>query len=898
MDAKKWYYAENEKQKGPFTKQELTQVNICVNTLVWSKGMKKWKPIQNISELSDVIKVLPPEVKGNVILGYNYTKLNPLKYTWLIFFFGIIGAAIGRFYYYCMFCHKMWPIPKLFYDESVKEKVIAGHSELLEAATISGIFSGLFNITYSVFLFIFIYKTWKFLSKDSDISPGKAVGLLFIPFYNFYWFFVVFRGFAKRVNKLIQDEPFFDNLKLNTKLATVIPILAIMSMVLGLLPGGGDVLAFIFIICFPIYVFDTIKKLNMIKDELDNVNKDNSIEFINFIRCPNCNKLIEKSIFDYINQTKCKFCQVNLSYENKKLLLAAKCPSCNRLNILTNNKSLQKCKCNTIIIQKGNKFELLLCPQCNKELKLLYSDKSTEYKCSNCQTLLSLTPENIQRISVGNLEVKLIKALEGKNYVVAWSLCNQIIQFDKSIKFSNNKVLEKAHQIAINEIDIYLNNHFEEHLFISPDIEKGLADTVRKRWGLIMQDNEVLSNIKRVFNYIVKKRKEKLLFYIENNNWESALIICDELEKGQIYDNHDVTLLINEVKKIVSTQIIDECQIKIKENPVFTRKDLTKYIKNLPLLKNNLIDNSTIKKLNKSIDDKLAIFFKAKLKNLIKQKKWFDADDIRSQTLKSTATLTNELVILLKTVKHNFLKTCLKYIIFFTITVILFFLSYKGIDKYIEVQKNKNNINYDSKLYKEWSKKYLIPVDKLKLANINLANSLITNIEQIIKVPTVRNINFKEIANNAIIKYQLIQTAIYYKIEYNAKSLTGLYSNEFNKIYLYNTDILPNIATQLFYAANIAAQYGELEYSQFLLNINGMPNNIFQSKKKLSEIIQVLLWEKRYKENKMTSNSDEKTLAKIGAIGVGMYLQKAIDDKELKEYIQQKIMIIDEDAVD
>lgn len=53
---------------------------------------------------------------------------------------------------------------------------------------------------------ILIYRMWKYLPKDvsGNISPAKAVGFLFIPFFSFYWIFVALFGFAKRYNHVIE----------------------------------------------------------------------------------------------------------------------------------------------------------------------------------------------------------------------------------------------------------------------------------------------------------------------------------------------------------------------------------------------------------------------------------------------------------------------------------------------------------------------------------------------------------------------------------------------------------------------------------------------------------------------------------------------------------------------
>lgn len=54
-------------------------------------------------------------------------------------------------------------------------------------------------------LLVLYYKMWASIQKGglARTSPGKAVGLLFVPIYNLYWFFQVIFGFAQDYNNFI-----------------------------------------------------------------------------------------------------------------------------------------------------------------------------------------------------------------------------------------------------------------------------------------------------------------------------------------------------------------------------------------------------------------------------------------------------------------------------------------------------------------------------------------------------------------------------------------------------------------------------------------------------------------------------------------------------------------------
>lgn len=55
-----------------------------------------------------------------------------------------------------------------------------------------------------VLYFILMYRFWQIIQDGfARTTPGKAVGFLFIPVFNFYWYFVAYLGLAKDQNKYI-----------------------------------------------------------------------------------------------------------------------------------------------------------------------------------------------------------------------------------------------------------------------------------------------------------------------------------------------------------------------------------------------------------------------------------------------------------------------------------------------------------------------------------------------------------------------------------------------------------------------------------------------------------------------------------------------------------------------
>lgn len=57
---KKYYIFQNNQQKGPFSTEELRNMNISPDTLVWAEGMADWTQASQVNELSALFRMAPP----------------------------------------------------------------------------------------------------------------------------------------------------------------------------------------------------------------------------------------------------------------------------------------------------------------------------------------------------------------------------------------------------------------------------------------------------------------------------------------------------------------------------------------------------------------------------------------------------------------------------------------------------------------------------------------------------------------------------------------------------------------------------------------------------------------------------------------------------------------------
>ena len=79
--------------------------------------------------------------------------------------------------------------------------LIAGEGRFLEEYLPFTIMGSLISVYAFVVLFILIYKMWKAIPPTmARTTPGKAVGFLFIPVFNLYWWFPALWGWSQDWN--------------------------------------------------------------------------------------------------------------------------------------------------------------------------------------------------------------------------------------------------------------------------------------------------------------------------------------------------------------------------------------------------------------------------------------------------------------------------------------------------------------------------------------------------------------------------------------------------------------------------------------------------------------------------------------------------------------------------
>jgi len=113
------------------------------------------------------------------------------------------------------------------------------------------------------------YWLWKLIPADiARTTPGKAVGLFFIPFFNFYWVFVSCLGLSTDMNSTLRQRGI--QFRVSEGLALVLCICFIIDLVLHLLiTVFADITLVSEIICYSIMLTSTIVHILFYKSVKD-----------------------------------------------------------------------------------------------------------------------------------------------------------------------------------------------------------------------------------------------------------------------------------------------------------------------------------------------------------------------------------------------------------------------------------------------------------------------------------------------------------------------------------------------------------------------------------------------------------------------------------------------------
>ena len=223
--SKSWFYSLNDSQVGPLTFEQLEEAaNSGVfnrqTTKVWHEGLENWVLASSIEGLFSSPPPLSPDLSP-ISLNDDYSlKFNHQKKFKYIqrnsIFIGFIASS--------MLFELIKLIRLLCYSTSLGTldtffRFTTGFL-MLVSASVSGFY-----------YYMIIFQQWKFISKYSNISSEQAIGSLFIPLHNFYWFFKIFAGYHEPLNLMVKQNKLDKSFELDKSLGFTAAVLSIPNLI-------------------------------------------------------------------------------------------------------------------------------------------------------------------------------------------------------------------------------------------------------------------------------------------------------------------------------------------------------------------------------------------------------------------------------------------------------------------------------------------------------------------------------------------------------------------------------------------------------------------------------------------------------------------------------------------
>ncbi|MDA9923416.1 DUF4339 domain-containing protein [Verrucomicrobiales bacterium] len=212
-----WYYAKDGQQVGPVSQEELENClangTINAETLIWKEGMAQWQPAGQIlsgvgSAPAASVPVATTAAAATPAVSSDNPYAAPTAASPLATGGGGTGEITARIKRASFPTYLVLMI--LGWGGFIVGMIFAqvGEQSGDENVTMIGgfaIMAGMIPLIWgSILSFIYLYRCWLIVCSANGgmarTTPGKAVGFLFIPFYNLYWVFVAYSEWSKDYN--------------------------------------------------------------------------------------------------------------------------------------------------------------------------------------------------------------------------------------------------------------------------------------------------------------------------------------------------------------------------------------------------------------------------------------------------------------------------------------------------------------------------------------------------------------------------------------------------------------------------------------------------------------------------------------------------------------------------
>lgn len=281
-----WFYSDaQKKQQGPLSFAQLQQLaavgQIQPDSLVWNESMPNWTPAAEVSGLlpEGAAPSAPASQSTNpyatpatstapqAVSGGSYPIPFVKRCSIPLYLFTYIGGFVLLIAGVIFLMATSNEVVVNDFDSTYTtdedferlERQIE-ESEDVSTGGLVVLLGGLVVFVIgAIFGFIFLYRAWFILQPGgARTTPGKAVGFMFIPFFNFYWKFVAFHGWSQDWNRIRAAH---DNLQPVPPVAEGLFLAGAICFVAGIIPAIGTLIG---LVAFVLDIIMTVKMAQVV----------------------------------------------------------------------------------------------------------------------------------------------------------------------------------------------------------------------------------------------------------------------------------------------------------------------------------------------------------------------------------------------------------------------------------------------------------------------------------------------------------------------------------------------------------------------------------------------------------------------------------------------------------
>ncbi len=193
----KYFYHYQGNSYGPYTKEEILKFNLPSEAQIWDSTIEVWNKMQDIPDFyrTDEVEINEKSISSND--WYRYLSIGKNSYfiiskfkKYQLSFWVMVGLMIAIFVSIALtYQHIANDNFKWNFTEFLSLIGVAGVSFVIRTA------SFIASLIFIISLLEIIYFTWKIFEIEYPLIPAsRAIGFLFIPFFNVWWaYFLVIK---------------------------------------------------------------------------------------------------------------------------------------------------------------------------------------------------------------------------------------------------------------------------------------------------------------------------------------------------------------------------------------------------------------------------------------------------------------------------------------------------------------------------------------------------------------------------------------------------------------------------------------------------------------------------------------------------------------------------------